>query len=231
MLFRSGQLTHETTVDWEGDKNIALTTTFEYDAWGEQYKITGADGVVRITENDPSRQISTTWTQNTGTPLKISGKRRTTLNLFGKEDKVEALNTNGLLESERLYFYDGLGNCAEQLDEMGELTQFKYDPFSRVQSTILPNFTEIHREYAAHTAAELPVRMSVVYAEKTSCVGYQTFDGIDRRTTLQVGPRLQQFFYEGGRSQPSEMITADQKSITYTYIPGLAQTQIGRAHV
>ena len=219
-----GQLTHETTVDWEGDKNIALTTTFEYDAWGEQYKITGADGVVRITENDPSRQISTTWTQNTGTPLKISGKRRTTLNLFGKEDKVEALNTNGLLESERLYFYDGLGNCAEQLDEMGELTQFKYDPFSRVQSTILPNFTEIHREYAAHTAAELPVRMSVVYAEKTSCVGYQTFDGIDRRTTLQVGPRLQQFFYEGGRSQPSEMITADQKSITYTYIPGLAQT-------
>lgn len=219
-----GQLTHETTVDWEGEKNIALTNSFEYDAWGEHYKVTGADGVVNITENDPALQTYTTWTQNTGIPVNIIGKRRTTLNLFGKEDKVEALDSNGRLLSERQYFYDGLGNCVEQLNEMGETTRFKYDPFSRVQSTILPDYTEIHREYAAHTAAELPVRMSVVYGVTTSCVGKQTFDGLDRRTTLQVGPRLQQFIYEGGHSQASSTISPGQKSIAYTYIPGLAQT-------
>lgn len=219
-----GQLTHETHVDWEGDKNIALTTTFEYDAWGEQHKVTGADGVVRITENDPASQTSTTWTQNTGMPVKISGKRRTTLNLFGKEDRVEALDSKGLLVNERLYFYDGLGNCVEQLDEMGEPTRFKYDPFFRIQSITLPDFTEIHRQYAAHTGSELPVRINVVYGETTSCVGKQTFDGLDRRTALKVGPRLQQFMYEGGHSQASRMITAGQKSISYTYIPELAQT-------
>ena len=157
-------------------------------------------------------------------PVKVSGKRRTTLNLFGKEDKVETLDSNGRPVSERQYFYDGLGNCAEQLNEMGELTRFNYDPFSRIQSTILPDLTEIHREYAVHTAAELPVRMSVVYGETTSCVGNQTFDGLSRRRTLQVGPRLQQFFYEGGQSQASRTITADQKSISYTYLPGLTQT-------
>ena len=221
-----GQLTHETTVDWEGDKNIALTNTFEYDAWGEQYKVTGADGVVRITENDPARQTSTTWIQNIGMPVKVSGKRRTTLNLFGKEDKIEALDANGRLVSERRYLYDGLGNCVEQFNEMGVPTRFKYDSFSRVQTTILPDYTEIHREYAAHTAAQLPVSMSVVYGGTTSCVGNQTFDGLDRRTTLQVGPRLQQFFYDGGQSQASRMITAGQKTISYTYIPGLAQTPV-----
>ena len=219
-----GQLTQETTVDWEADKNVALISTFEYDAWGEKYKVISADGVVRITENDPASQISTTWTQNTGIPKKISGKCRTTLNLFGKEDKVEALDSSGRLVSARQFFYDGLGNCVEQLNEMGEPTRFKYDQFSRVQSTILPDFTEIHREYAAHTAADLPVRMSVVYGEETTCVGIQTFDGLDRRTTLQVGPRLQQFIYEGGHSQASRMITAGQDSIAYTYIPGLAQS-------
>lgn len=221
-----GQLTQETAIDWEDSKDIHLTTTYQYDAWGEQCKVTGPDGVAQLTENDPANQTWTTWTQGTGAAAKVTNKSRKTLNLFGKEDKVEALDANGEWVSERQYFYDGLGNCAEQLNEMGETTRFIYDKFSRMQVTIMPDQTEIHRAYAPHSIGELPVSIDVAYGSFTTSVGSQTYDGLDRRSTVEVGKRLQQFLYEGGQSQVSKLITADQKTINYAYTPGLVDTPV-----
>jgi RHS repeat-associated protein len=221
-----GQLASETNTDWEGAKDIALTSTFEYDAWGEQYKVTGADGVVRITDNDPPTQTLRSWSQSLETPPKITGKTRSTLNRFGKEDKVEALDAEDRLVSEVQFLYDGLGNCVEQIDPMGESTRFDFDLFGRVQSTTLPDYTEIQRAYASHSEAELPVSLEVIANGNTTCMGLQTFDGLDRRTTLKVGPRLQQFQYKDGQLQIDTQITASHQSISYEYQLGLTGTPV-----
>ncbi|MCL6703294.1 RHS repeat-associated core domain-containing protein [Pseudomonas sp. T1.Ur] len=222
-----GQLTSETAIDWEGNQDIALTSTFEYDAWGEQYKVVGPDGVAQVTENNPATQTLRTWTESTVAPVTFSARSRTTLNLFGKEDKIEALDAEGKLVSERQYLYDGLGNCVEQIDEMGQSTRFVYDLFSRVQTTTLPDYTEIRRTYASHSGEELPVGLDVSANGTTASVGIQTFDGLDRRSTLTVGPRTQQFQYQGGQLQVSTMITASNQSITYEYKPGLVGSPVG----
>lgn len=221
-----GQLTSETITDWEGQKNVALTNTFEYDAWGERYKVTGADGVVRITENDPPTQTLRSWSQSLETPQKIIGKTRSTLNRFGKEDKIETLEAEDKLISEIEFLYDGLGNCVEQIDPMGESTRFEYDLFGRLQTTTLPDYTELQRAYASHSDAELPISLEVIANGKTTCMGLQTFDGLDRRTTLKVGPRLQQFQYKGGQLQVDTQITASHQSISYEYQLGLTGSPV-----
>jgi RHS repeat-associated protein len=223
------QLVSETTVDWEGKQDVILTNTFEYDAWGEQYKVIGADGVARVTENQPDRQTVLTWTESTEGPLVINGKSRTRLNFFGKEDLIESLDATGKVLSENQYLYDGLGHCVEQINAMGESTRFAYDLFSRLQTTTLPDYSQIHRAYAPHSAGELPIGLEVFDGEKSINVGNQTFDGLGRRTTLEVGPRLQQFMYERGSQQISKMVTASNRTITYEYTPGLVGTPVSSA--
>ena len=220
-----GQLISETTVDWEDATDQHFTSQIQYDTWGEQCKVIGPDGVAQVTEVDPSVQTMCSWTESTVEPIKVSGKIRTTLNLFGKDDMIEALDAQDKVVSTSTFRYDGLGNCVEQIDEMGQSTRFKFDLFARVQTTTLPDYTEIHRTYAAHSAGELPIAVSVSGFEEP--VGVQSFDGLERRKTLTVGPRVQAFKYHGGQSQVSEVITASGKMITYEYTPGLVGTPVG----
>jgi RHS repeat-associated protein len=220
-----GQLISHTNTDWEAAADKPLTTRYEYDGWGEQYRVIGADGVAQVTEIDPATQTLRTWTESTGGPLKKIGKSRTTLNLFGKEDKIETLDTQDKVTSTRRFLYDGLGNCVEQFDEMGESTLFEYDLFGRVQATTLPDYTVLHRTYAAHSGGDLPIALEVVVNNDHINLGTQSFDGLERRTTLEVGKRLQRFEYQG--NQVSKMITANKKEITYEYIHGLIGSPVG----
>ncbi|MHC8305644.1 RHS repeat-associated core domain-containing protein [Pseudomonas sp. PB3P13] len=222
-----GQLISETVTDWEGATDKPVTSHIHYDAWGEQYKVVGADGVAQVTETDPSTQTLRSWTESTVAPIRVSGKSRTTINRFGKEDKIEALDAQDKVISSRQYLYDGLGNCVEQINEMGESTRFEFDLFTRVQATILPDYTEVHRTYAAHSAGDLPVETSVEAGQGPVSVGIQTFDGLERRTKLEVGKRVQSFEYTGGQSQVSKVTTASGKEITYEYQPGLTGTPVG----
>ncbi|APC14457.1 hypothetical protein BLL42_01415 [Pseudomonas frederiksbergensis] len=222
-----GQLIRETIIDWEGATDKPLTSHIHYDAWGEQYKVIGADGVAQITETNPPTQTLRSWTESTVAPIKVSGKSRTTINRFGKEDRIEALDAQDKVVSTSEYLYDGLGNCVEQTNEMGESTRFEFDLFARVQATILPDYTEVRRTYAAHSAGELPIDLRVVGPAGPVSVGAQTFDGLERRTTLEVGQRIQAFEYRGGQSQVSKMTTASNQEITYEYKPGLVGTPVG----
>ncbi|WP_158247445.1 MULTISPECIES: RHS repeat-associated core domain-containing protein [unclassified Pseudomonas] len=222
-----GHLITETDIDWEGAADKPLLKRFEYDAWGEQYKVIGPDGVAHVTEVDPTTNTLRTWSESTVLPIRQVGKTRSTLNVFGKEDKVEALDAQGKMVAERLFLYDGLGNCVEQINEMGESTRFEYDLFSRLHVTTLPDYTAIRRSYAAHSADELATKIEAIVNEVPVNVGEQTYDGLERRTALAVGNYVQRFEYEAGRSQVSKMITASQKTITYEYQLGLVDLPVG----
>ncbi|WP_448144969.1 RHS repeat-associated core domain-containing protein [Pseudomonas silesiensis] len=222
-----GQLISETSIDWEDEKDIPLTSEYQYDAWGEQCRVVGPDGVAQVSELDPPTQTLCTWTESIVKPIKVAGKSRSTINRFGKEDKVEALDAQDKVVSTQQYKYDGLGNCVEQINALDESTRFEFDLFSRVRATIMPDSTEIRRAYAAHSEGELAIDLTVMIDEKPVSVGTQTYDGLERRTALKVGPRLQGFEYKAGQSQVSTMITASNKKITYEYKPGLVATPVG----
>lgn len=229
-----GQLNQDTVYDWwELDGQLderGLTTRYRYDDWGQQRSVTGADGVARITEYDPIELEERSWIESDDSPPRISGMSLKKTNLFEKPLKIQQLDPQQKPVSEREFFYDGLGNCIEQYDEMGELTCFEYDPWSRLLTTLLPDGTQVQQNYATHSRATLPINLKIVSSNSSEdpvLAGEQIFDGLSRLDTLKVGPRSQRYEYRPGELQAHKHITANGKEIRYEYQLGLTDRPVG----
>ncbi|WP_143496914.1 RHS repeat-associated core domain-containing protein, partial [Pseudomonas sp. Irchel s3a18] len=230
-----GQLSQDTVYDWwERDgllEERALTTRYRYDDWGQEHRVTEPSGVVSVTQNDPITLEQLTWLESSDIEPRISNTTLTTTNLFEKPLKVQQLDGQQKPVSEREFFYDGLGNCVKQYDEMGEPTLFEYDPWSRLSSTTLPDGTRINRQYAEHSSASLPVSLKVNPNGNVEAspllAGEQAFDGLDRLKYLSVGPRTLRYEYQGGSLQACKHITAKGQEIAYEYQSGLTDQPVG----
>ncbi|MCU1723080.1 RHS repeat-associated core domain-containing protein, partial [Pseudomonas sp. 5P_5.1_Bac1] len=223
-----GQLSESTEFDWLGAETVALTSRYTYDDWSEQDSVTGPDGIIAHNRYDPITMTRHTWQQ--GTDGKRGNLDRVTYNLFEKPLKSEVLDSDDKVVSTAEQRYDGLGHCRQEISVLGKSTFYRYDPWDRVSLTVLPDETQIVRAYAGHSSAELAVSLDVTPGSgnrATLRLGEQQFDGLERLTHLDVGPRSQQYRYQGGRLQPDERITAGGQSIRYEYTPNLTRLPVG----
>lgn len=219
-----GHLSQQTDYDWLDGQPLALTRHYDYDTWGERCCETGPDGVGHYLQTDPigtpesSVPVQRSWLQSPGTNGLVSELSETWLNLFGKPDRIRSLAPDGRETSARHFIYDGLGRCVEQHDELNRMTRFEYDPWSRLIETQLPDNTRVQRRYAAHSTADLPTEVLVGDASGTFVtVGTQRFDALQRLTESSVGPRTDQYFYEPGRRQACQRLTAGGATLDYEY--------------
>ncbi|CAI8903690.1 RHS repeat-associated core domain-containing protein [Pseudomonas serbica] len=229
-----GQLVQDTVYDWWALDGVmderAMTTRYRYDDWGQTSRVTGPDGVVTVTENDPIKLEQRSWRESSTGEPRISERNLTTLNLFEKPVKIQQLDARQNVVAEREYFYNGLGNCVMQFDEVGEQTLFEYDAWSRLLTTTLPDGTLVNQRYAQHSPASLPVDLQVTpdnSSEKPFLAGQQQFDGLSRLEALHVGYRTLRYEYKEGLSQPSRHLTAKGKEIHYEYQLGLTGRPVG----
>ncbi|KIH84476.1 RHS repeat domain-containing protein [Pseudomonas batumici] len=233
-----GQLLSETEYDWLEDRDLALTTRFGYDDWGQQRSETTPDGVVTVTEADPIGQrlpdgrflpTYSTWQQTSAlAPLKY-GHSVTHLNLFEKPDKIIRLTTQGQSISEQLYHYDGLGRTVEEIDALGHSTSYRYDAFDRMLESTLPGGDQILRGYALHSSEEWPETLDIQPFNQASPqvrAGEQQFDGLGRLTRFKVGTRQEHYTYQGSQSQVSDRLTARGHTLHYEYAPNLVESPI-----
>jgi RHS repeat-associated protein len=225
-----GNLSSETEYDWldtpDQQRDLELTSSFSYDDWGEQCRVVGPDGVAMVTELSPfglkgARQ--TTWLETLAEPPVKSGQSITELNTFNKPDSMTRLDNRGQTVGALHYSYDGLGNCTEQQHRLstGTLsTEYVFDAFGRMTSTRLPSGDVINRSFAAHSTSELPISLEVQPANASLpafAVGTQVFDGLERLTELQVGPRIEQYKYTQDKVQPSQRISPGGQTFDYSY--------------
>lgn len=200
-----------------------LITTFKYDGWGQQYCAIGPDGVSSFNEIDPigtresAGPIQRTRVQGAGSNPLIADRTETWLNLFGKPTRTSQLGADGLPYATQSFVYDGLGRCTAQADAMLNSTEYEYDAWSRLISTTLPGDVTVTQRYAPHSAAQLIEQLSVNANGKTTIVGKQTFDGLERLTSTTTGARTQHFAYEPGLAQVCTRTTAAGNSLSYTY--------------
>jgi RHS repeat-associated protein len=200
-----------------------LITTFKYDGWGQQYCAIGPDGVSSFNEIDPigtresAGPIQRTRVQGAGANPLIADRTETWLNLFGKPMRTSQLGADGLPYATQSFVYDGLGRCTAQADAMLNTTEFEYDAWSRLISTTLPGDVKVTQRYAPHSVAQLIEQLSVNANGKTTIVGTQTFDGLERLTSSTAGARTQHFAYEPGLAQVCTRTTAAGNSLSYTY--------------
>jgi RHS repeat-associated protein len=217
-------LQEETVHDWLEGQELALSSHYAYDDWGQRCCVTDASGVESHQDLDPigtfeSGPILRTWLQNTGESPTVSGRSEAWLNLFGKTDRVMSLTADNAVLGTQTYLYDGLGRCTEQSDELRHITTFSYDAWSRLVSSTLPDRSVVSRDYALHSSAELPTALNVLFSDGVTRIlaGEQEFDGLQRLTRVKVGPRSEGYAYDGDRSQVKSRTTAAGDTLEFDY--------------
>lgn len=210
----------ETVIDWEREKDVSLTSLFNYDVWGEQCSTIRPDGVEEHEINDPINRITTQWVEG-------MGKTITSNNLFDKPDSVRRIDLGGMQISEHIYHYDGLGRTAEEFDAAGNWTRYEYDAFDRMTKTILPDSSEVVREYVAHNREDLPIKISV----NGQILGEQAFDGLDRMTVSITGGRKSIYSFVSGQRQPASITRPSGTKTEYVYKPELGDEPAQRVSV
>ncbi|MFG3449361.1 RHS repeat domain-containing protein [Stenotrophomonas sp. NPDC047960] len=221
------QVVCETHVDWHGETDLELVSQHEYNDWGQRRRTTTPDGVSEIHERSPFGgvgEVQRHWLESASTPPQRSNVEVMWFTLSGKAAKEERQDAEGNAVFTVTRYFDGLGNCVESRDDLGDneerVTRFDYDVWGRVIGTTLPDGTLVERGYAPHTVDSMPTRLQVTDVEAelpTVLVGEQTFDGLSRLSTRTVGGRREQYLYEGGHPQVHQRITAAGETIEYTY--------------
>lgn len=187
---------------------------------GEQCGMIRPDGVVEHEITDPINRTTTKWVEGMGTTI-------TRNNLFDKPDSVRRIDLGGVQISEHTYLYDGLGRAAEEVDAAGNWTRYEYDAFDRKIKTILPDYTEVVREYVAHNKEDLPIKISV----NGQVLGEQAFDGLDRMTISITGGRKSVYTFASGQRQPESVTRPSGKQTGYVYKPELGDEPAQRIAV
>jgi len=214
-----GQLIEETEIDWLDATDLSLKTTYTYDLWGLQDSLTRPDGVTERTLNNPIAFSTEEWIDGTA-------RTRTLTNRFEKTTRVEHIGVDGRLIDQTSFKYDGLGNCTQEIDELGRMTRYRYDALARMLSSTLPDLSTVHHTYAEHSQAELRTAIDVEPGNvqmPTHRLGEQRFDGLDRLVAVAVGQRSEQLVYEAGHFQPKQRITPAGRQINYQYKRGLSE--------
>ncbi|NAT25928.1 RHS repeat-associated core domain-containing protein [Pseudomonas syringae] len=215
----------EAAHDWLANQPLTNTRRYHYDDWNQQCCVTTDDGVQTYEYSDPigngthQGPVQKTWVQSSDPVPRISGRSETWLNLFGKPDRIINQNAAEQQLSDQTFLYDGLGRCTEQRDTRQRPTLFRYDSWSRMVSTTLPDTSVINRSYALQSSDELPTALEVVHQDGTTRTqaGRQEFDGLGRLTLTETGDRIEQFAYDAGQMQATSRKTARGDDINFTY--------------
>ena len=96
-----GNLIRQTTQDWLVDQPLALDNYFEYNAWGDQYRVTGPDGTATVSDLSPfgnAGPIERTWRESAEDPPQVSQLSQSEFNSFGKPDQVQRFDAERLNE-------------------------------------------------------------------------------------------------------------------------------------
>jgi len=228
----------------------AYTTRYLFDDWGQQYCQIAPDNVRHFEQTDPQGSdqwnagpVQTSWRESedgelrdasTGELLLPGGVGRTGktvswLNLFETAVRVERFTIDKPGSSATSYsvqqnHYDGLGRLTQEVDPRKASKRFAYDLFDRLVDETLADGSVVHRDYASHSGADLPVRIRV--GDKV--LGEQVFDGLDRMVVSITGGRARQMFYLPGQRQPNRVITPAGETIHYEYNPQLNEEPISR---
>jgi YD repeat-containing protein len=164
-----GRTISETQVDWlrtPGNpaevKKLELTTSTEYDDWGQAAISTSPNGVQSVSEHDPVKLTLKVWQQNGSlkTPEKL-----TFHNAAGSPIKVQLFDTDGALIRTKEWVRDGLDRITRTTVSLPgqpeQITQARLDVYGRVVEQKLADGTMVNWTFAAHSDDNHPETVTV----------------------------------------------------------------------
>lgn len=197
-----GLVVSETHTDWLDGTALALTTTFEYDAWDNVRVTYHPDGRTEYTLNDPTTGAIAS------APAGVSARQVQTIEglgslevwktLFGEDRVIRSIDNQGSLYATETITYDTLGRKLTQQDAENNITAFSYDSFNRI--TRKTDATGVvhqvsYADFPTQTLAEH------VYADDY-LLGSKHYDGIGRLITEYQSSAVLHYTYENGGTLP-----------------------------
>ncbi|RXV65323.1 hypothetical protein D1006_35050 [Burkholderia stabilis] len=231
-----GQLYRETTYDncGEGDAIVSLTTTFDYDDWGQLATTQEPDGVLQTSDTNPIGpfgQVTRSW-RSLAAQTPADGVAEVVYNRLGLpwESRLFS-NDHTTLRQRTRHYYDGFGQqLREELwykdfegKEQTRVTAYRYDGWGRLTETRLPNGERIDQRYAKHSTEALVSQVGYAAADASiiSPLAERQFDLLGRVTRVTQGGRSSNYAYEGAQPLPTTLTRADGSELTFTYTPAL----------
>ena len=196
--------------DTANEQVIEGWQAMQYDNWGQPYAMTSHEGVTRFSQVDPIALTATTW--ETATDGKqLSGWQRVYHDEAHRPIKATRFTAANKQYSYTTQQWDGAGRLRTATDELGHITKYSYDDEGRVISTELPDGSVIRKGYAAFSAEEWPVYISLTEkGGKEKVQGTQVFDRLGRIKETTNGGRTTHFTWEHAwQRQPTTMTGPD----------------------
>lgn len=234
-----GRLTQQTQYDDYLGQKLALTSSFEYNAWGDQCKTIGPDGVINRYERSPfgaEGDIVETWQERPDQPAIRRGWQRSEYNRFGNPTQECRLESDEQQVGSVDFFYDGLGRCVRQVRKlrdplkpldppMTRTTLMRYDVWDRMYLIERPDGSSLAREFASHSTDELTTRLELLVAGQEpgggATICRRGFDGLGRISSLTVGPRTERYTYHAERELLRTHERTSGRHYTFSYQPEL----------
>ncbi|WP_296256646.1 MULTISPECIES: hypothetical protein [unclassified Pseudomonas] len=164
-----GRTISETTIDWLHDAQsaaktaeLALTTTTEYDEWGQARCVTTPDGVRTYSLHRPISLTVEQWQANGDA---AGPKRITRHNVAGSAVQERLYTTAGALSRTTEWTRDGLDRIiATRIKVPGHpdrVTVNRLDAYGRIIEQQLPDHTVVNWTYAPHSDDHHPESIAV----------------------------------------------------------------------
>ncbi|WP_133978903.1 RHS repeat-associated core domain-containing protein, partial [Pseudomonas inefficax] len=203
--------------DNSDEQVIALTSHFSYGTWGQRCQVLQPDGVKLISQFSPfgadGNKIEQ-WQERPDQPGIKQQHRVTEYNRFDKPVYEYRLHLPADAEEgakpvqvDRTdYVYDGLGRAvtetlsfAPEHNLKPRVTEYKYDHWARLFETVRADGSVLTRTFDERSTAELTTLLTVQdrSGAPARAVCKRTFDGLERLTSMAVGPRLETYQYQG----------------------------------
>jgi len=207
-----GQTVEVVNMDYVTDGQRLLKSTHTYSRWGNPSRVTYADGRVEINEYDPLLNL----TEEGG----VGGERLITyFNAHNQPIKVERLDANNNKVELESRTYDGLGRCLTAVDINKTVTEFTYDGFDRLVTTLQKPVDGTPQrlsktDYAPGTASESVSAITV----DSKLLGARTYDSLGRMTSQArgTGPATT-WEYEAEWAEPVAMVSPSGGRQVMTY--------------
>ncbi|MCJ1239214.1 hypothetical protein MMC14_007208 [Varicellaria rhodocarpa] len=209
-----GQCIAVDDIDWlrtDGKPTEQRTKrSMEYDNWGQVCRVTDGSGVAVSSIADPIH-----LTRMEG--IEGKGQTKAQFNQSGAITQKILLKKDGKEYSRIEFAYNGWSHLMKETDSFGRITQYQVDDFDRVTETTWPDERTVSIQYAAQSTVGLPVSVKV----DDHTMGTQSFDGLHRVTSQDLGPRTTTMSFQGNVPKASRITTPKGDNHDLTYDPAL----------
>ncbi|TDJ73313.1 sugar-binding protein [Pseudomonas putida] len=230
---------------WAEERTLSMASRYDYDDWGSRCKTIRPDGVEEFNHRSPFGEggiIVTSWIE---APDQRGIQRQLNITQYNAFDKPAFTYRRNSASDEtdigRIdYQYDGLGRCVSNTSTfrgpdnvpITRTSQFTYDVWDRMCEQVRPDGSALLRTFAAHSTAELTTDLQLRARSngEISTICARTFDGLERLTSVTVGPRKETLVYKGTTElvQTRTVINTEEhrpgkrrRVFTYSYKPQL----------